>query len=150
MLEGPGHEQTRIELHLLHGVKSGKIVTISGRAVELVAIDIDPDAALSVQGFAVAVVCVTFAVAFEAVIGASRSNFVIATGTATKAVELLVLGKDELDMVAMSFDTEVGCGSSTLLAKLGIANGVLEFLAIVLVAETFIGKVHVARACINI
>ena len=114
--------------------------------MELFAIDIDPDAALSVQGFVATVVCVTF----EDVIGTSGSNFVLATGIATKAVELLVLGKDELDMVAISFDTEVGCRSSTLLTKLGIANGVLGSPAIVLVAEKFIGKVHVARACFSI
>lgn len=195
MLKGPGQEQTRIELHLLHGLKSGKIAGISGWAVELFAIGSDSNAALSAQSLTATVVCVTFAVTFDDAIGTSGSNFVIGTGIATKALELLVLGKDELEMVAtlfdiededpfetsgsnfvvgtgiatkavellvmvlgkdglemvaMLFDIEVGSRSSTLLAKLGIANGVLEFPAIVLVAEAFIGKVHIARACANI
>lgn len=150
MLEGPGQEQTRIELHLLQGVKSGKIAGIPGRAVELFTIDVDVDEVLSGQGFAATVVCVTFAVTFEDAIGTSGSNFNIGIGIATKALELLVLGKVELEVVATLFDTEVGSRSSTLLAKLGIANGVLEFPAKLLFTGIFIGKVHVARACLNI
>lgn len=148
MLEGPGQEQTRIELHLLQGVKSGKIAGISGEAVELFAFGIDFDVALSAIGLAATAVCATFAVTFEDVIGTSGSNFVIGIGIATKALELLVLGRDE--MVSMLLDIEVGSRSFTLLAKLGIANDALEFPSIVLVAEAFIGKVHVARACVNI
>lgn len=145
MLEGPGQEQTRIELHLLQGVKSGKIAGILGRAVELFTIDVDADEVLSGQGFAATVVCATFAVTFEDAIGTSGSNFNIGIGIATKAFELLVLGK-----VATLFDTEVVFRSSTLLAKLGIANVVLEFPAKLLFTGVFLGKVHVARACLNI
>ena len=63
---------------------------------------------------------------------------------------MLVLGTVELEMVASLFDPEVGSRSTTLLAKLGIANGVLEFPAVLLFTGVFIGKVHVARACFNI
>lgn len=149
MLEGPGQEQTRIELHLLQGVKSGKIAGIPGSAVELFTTDVDPDEVLSGQGFAAIVVCVTFAVIFEDVTRTSGFNFEIGIGIATKALELLVLGRVEL-VVAAIFDTEVVFRSSALLAKLGIANGALEFPAILLFTRVFNGKVHVARASLNI
>jgi len=133
---------------LLHGVKSGKIAGTSGEAVELFAIGIDFGAELSEVGFAATLVCVAFATTLEDAIGTSGSNFVIGTGIATKVLELIVLGKDEV--VATLFDTDVPSRSSILFAKLGIVNDVLGSPATVLAAEAFIGKVHIARACDNI
>lgn len=113
MLEGPGHEHTRMELHLLHGVKPGKIAGILGT---LSAVDTTTDALFSVQGFAG--VCVLFSEAvpsFETGTGTSGSELFDAAGIIANMVELLVLGSDkELDTVDTAFDTKVDCGSSVL------------------------------------
>lgn len=115
MLEGPGHEHTRMELHLLHGVKPGKIAGILGT---LSAVDTMTDALFSVQGFAG--VCVLFSEAvpsFGAATGTSGSELFNAAGIIANMVELLVhvLGSDkELDTVDTAFDTKANCGSSVL------------------------------------
>ena len=140
-----------MELHLGHGVKSGKMAGISVRAVELFREDTDPDGAFVVEGFAV---CVRSAVAvssFETLTGTSGSKLFIAAGIVVNILELLELGgANKLDVVDTAFDTEAGCTSSDLLTKLEAITGVLEFIAVVLVAETVIGRVHVARACVKL
>ena len=137
-----------MELHLGHGVKSGKMAGISVRAVGL--FREDTEVAFSV-GFDV---CVRSAVAvssFEALTGASGSKLFITAGIVVNTIELLELGRDnELDVVDTAFDTEVGCASSDLLTKLEAITGVSELIAVVLVAETVIGRVHVARACVKL
>ena len=100
ILEGPGHEQTRMELHLLHGVKSEKIVGISRRGAEL--FKTDAESVFSVQEFEALWVLPALAVT-----GAPGTTLSCATGVVVNTTELLGYGSDKtLDTVETVSDVE--------------------------------------------